>query len=72
MLATKSPKASSLEGDVAIALSKALQTDRITEQSTKKLSKVRTVKRNYCYKLEQIAMCALVSHGIGTRMLRCR
>ena len=49
VLATKSPKASGLEGNVAIALSKALQTDGITEQGTKKLSKVPTVKRNHCY-----------------------
>jgi len=49
VLATKSPKASGLEGKVAIALSKALQTDGITEQGNKKLSKVPTVKRNHCY-----------------------
>ena len=50
VLATKSPKASGLEGNVAIALSKALQNDGITEQGTKKLSKVPTVKRKYCYR----------------------
>jgi len=40
VLATKSPKASSLEGNIAIALSKALQTDGITEQSIKKVKQV--------------------------------